>query len=133
MEFLADQAGNFYFIEMNTRLQVEHPVTEWVTGIDLVRWQIRIAARRKAHLKQEDIRWSGSAIECRVYAEDPENNFFPSPGLLCSTKNPAAPACAWMAAFIPAGVFRWNTIRCWQSSLFGVTRALRPLSACGAL
>ena len=91
MEFLADQAGHFYFLEMNTRLQVEHPVTEWVTGIDLVRWQIRIAAGEKLTLKQEDIRWSGSAIECRVYAEDPENNFFPSPGRLSQYEEPSGP------------------------------------------
>ncbi|RDJ93410.1 hypothetical protein B4Q13_22095, partial [Lacticaseibacillus rhamnosus] len=82
LEFLADQEGNFYFLEMNTRLQVEHPVAEWVTGIDLVRWQIRIAAGESLTLRQEDIRWNGSAIECRVYAEDPSNDFFPSPGKL---------------------------------------------------
>ena len=91
MEFLADQNGNFYFLEMNTRLQVEHPVTEWVTGIDLVRWQIRIAAGEKLTIKQEDVRWNGSAIECRVYAEDPENNFFPSPGRLTQYEEPSGP------------------------------------------
>ncbi len=91
MEFLADQNGNFYFLEMNTRLQVEHPVTEWVTGIDLVRWQIRIAAGEKLTIKQDDVRWSGSAIECRVYAEDPENNFFPSPGRLTQYEEPSGP------------------------------------------
>jgi acetyl-CoA carboxylase biotin carboxylase subunit len=91
MEFLADQSGNFYFLEMNTRLQVEHPVTEWVTGIDLVRWQIRIAAGEKLTLRQEDIRWTGSAIECRVYAEDPANNFFPSPGRLAHYEEPSGP------------------------------------------
>jgi len=91
MEFLADQNGNFYFLEMNTRLQVEHPVTEWVTGIDLVRWQIRIAAGEPLTLRQEDIRWTGSAIECRVYAEDPANNFFPSPGRLTQYEEPSGP------------------------------------------
>lgn len=91
LEFLADQSGNFYFLEMNTRLQVEHPVTEWVTGIDLVRWQIRIAAGEPLTLRQEDIRWTGSAIECRVYAEDPQNNFFPSPGRLAQYEEPSGP------------------------------------------
>ncbi|MGA8025701.1 MAG: acetyl-CoA carboxylase biotin carboxylase subunit [Bryobacteraceae bacterium] len=91
LEFLADQDGHFYFLEMNTRLQVEHPVTEWVTRIDLVHWQIRIAAGERLTLNQSDIRWSGSAIECRVYAEDPENNFFPSPGRIAQYAEPAGP------------------------------------------
>ncbi len=91
LEFLADQKGNFYFLEMNTRLQVEHPVTEWVTGVDLVRWQIRIAAGEELTLQQRDIRWTGSAIECRVYAEDPNNNFFPSPGKILSYVEPSGP------------------------------------------
>ncbi len=91
LEFLADQQGNFYFLEMNTRLQVEHPVTEWVTGVDLVKWQIRIAAGEPLSLQQEDIRWHGSAIECRVYAEDPDNNFFPSPGKIVQYSEPSGP------------------------------------------
>ncbi len=91
LEFLADQEGRFYFLEMNTRLQVEHPVTEWVTGLDLVRWQIRIAAGEPLTLKQNEIRWTGSAIECRVYAEDPENNFFPSPGTILQYAEPTGP------------------------------------------
>ncbi len=91
LEFLADQQGNFYFLEMNTRLQVEHPVTEWVTGVDLVRWQIRIAAGEPLSLRQQDIRWYGSSIECRVYAEDPDNNFFPSPGTITHYSEPSGP------------------------------------------
>ena len=91
LEFLADQHGNFYFLEMNTRLQVEHPVTELVTGIDMVRWQIRIAAGEKLTLKQNDIRWNGSAVECRIYAEDPDNNFLPSPGRISQYVEPGGP------------------------------------------
>ena len=91
LEFLADQAGHFYFLEMNTRLQVEHPVTELVTGIDLVHWQIRIAAGEHLDIEQSDIQWRGSAIECRVYAEDPDNNFFPSPGKIAQYAEPSGP------------------------------------------
>lgn len=80
IEFLVDYSGNFYFMEMNTRIQVEHPVTEAVTGIDLVKEQIRIASGEKLHHKQEDIKFNGCAIECRINAEDPDNDFMPSPG-----------------------------------------------------
>ncbi|HZS50163.1 MAG TPA: acetyl-CoA carboxylase biotin carboxylase subunit [Bryobacterales bacterium] len=91
IEFLVDEDLNFYFLEMNTRLQVEHPVTEMVTGIDLVREQILIAAGEPLGRRQEQIGWSGAAIECRVYAEDPSNNFFPSPGRIASMSEPAGP------------------------------------------
>jgi len=80
IEFLVDYGGNFYFMEMNTRIQVEHPVTEAVTGIDLVKEQIRVASGEKLHHKQEDIKFNGCAIECRINAEDPDNDFMPSPG-----------------------------------------------------
>jgi len=80
IEFLVDSSGNFYFMEMNTRIQVEHPVTEAVTGIDLVKEQIRIASGEKLSHKQDDIRFNGCAIECRINAEDPDNDFMPSPG-----------------------------------------------------
>jgi len=80
IEFLLDKSGEFYFMEMNTRIQVEHPVTEMVTGVDLMKEQIRIAAGESLQYKQEDIHINGAAIECRINAEDPNNNFIPSPG-----------------------------------------------------
>ncbi|MEK6281097.1 MAG: acetyl-CoA carboxylase biotin carboxylase subunit [Acidobacteriota bacterium] len=92
VEFLvADATREYFFLEMNTRLQVEHPVTELVTGIDLVREQIAVASGAPLSFKQEDVRWRGHAIECRVYAEDPENNFFPSPGRISHLQVPAGP------------------------------------------
>ena len=80
IEFLVDQDRRFYFLEMNTRIQVEHPITEAVTGVDLVRAQLEIAAGRPLGFRQEDVVQRGWAIECRIYAEDPENNFLPAPG-----------------------------------------------------
>lgn len=82
IEFLLDENKNFYFMEMNTRIQVEHPVTEMVTGIDLIKEQIKIAAGYKLSYKQEDIKINGHAIECRINAEDPEHHFMPSPGMI---------------------------------------------------
>jgi acetyl-CoA carboxylase biotin carboxylase subunit len=91
IEFLVDRDRNFYFLEMNTRLQVEHPITELVTGTDLVTWQLKIAAGDELTIQQEDVRWTGSAIECRVYAEDPENNFLPFPGKITYLSEPSGP------------------------------------------
>jgi acetyl-CoA carboxylase, biotin carboxylase subunit len=91
VEFLVDAQRNFYFLEMNTRLQVEHPVTEMVTGLDLVQLQFRIAAGEKLPFSQDDIQLRGHALECRVYAEDPDNNFFPSPGRIAKLLRPSGP------------------------------------------
>lgn len=91
VEFLLDKDGSFYFMEMNTRIQVEHPVTELVTGVDLIKEQIRIAAGEVLSLKQSDIVIRGHAIECRVNAEDPEKNFMPSPGKITLFHLPGGP------------------------------------------
>jgi acetyl-CoA carboxylase biotin carboxylase subunit len=91
IEFLVDKDRNFYFLEMNTRLQVEHPTTELVTGIDIVKEQIRIARGRQLRHKQEDVRMKGWAIECRINAEDPYNDFIPSTGCITHTLLPTGP------------------------------------------
>jgi acetyl-CoA carboxylase biotin carboxylase subunit len=91
MEFLVDQNGNYYFLEANTRLQVEHPVTELVTGLDLVQLQIRIAAGERLSLTPEDIAPRGAALECRVYAEDPFRGFLPAPGPITGLREPGGP------------------------------------------
>ena len=88
VEFMYTGEGKFYLLEMNTRLQVEHPITEAVTGVDIAQWQIRIAAGEPLSLRQEDIRQQGHAIECRVYAEDPATNFLPSTGTLAHVQWP---------------------------------------------
>ena len=104
MEFLVDRDRNFYFLEMNTRLQVEHPVTELVTGLDLVSWQLKIAAGEPLTIQQKDVRWTGSSIECRIYAEDPENNFLPFPGKITKLIEPSGPGIR-----VDSGVYEgWN-------------------------
>lgn len=91
VEFLMDKNNNFYFLEMNTRLQVEHPVTEFITGIDIVKEQLAIAAGNKLSIKQSDLKINGHALECRIYAEDALNNFLPSTGTILHYKAPSGP------------------------------------------
>lgn len=91
IEFLLDEKKNFYFMEMNTRIQVEHPVTELVTGIDIVREQIKIAAGEKLRIRQDDVRLNGASMECRINAEDYENNFMPCPGKIEALHFPGGP------------------------------------------
>jgi len=91
MEFLLNSDDNFYFMEMNTRIQVEHPVTEMVTGIDLIKQQLTVSSGEKLSLKQSQVKFTGSAIECRINAEDPSNNFAPSPGLIEKLILPGGP------------------------------------------
>jgi len=105
VEFLVNEHGGFFFLEMNTRLQVEHPVTELVTARDLVHWQLRIAAGEKLTLEQNDITWQGHAIECRIYAEDPDNQFYPSPGKILQLERPAGPGIR-----LDSGVYQGWTV-----------------------
>lgn len=91
VEFILDNEGHFYFLEVNARLQVEHPITEWVTGLDLVREQIRIAAGERLGFQQADVQGRGHSFECRIYAEDPANGFFPSPGKVLAWQAPSGP------------------------------------------
>ncbi len=141
VEFLVDAHGDFYFLEMNTRLQVEHPITELVTGHDLVRLQLEIAAGGHLPLRQEDITWTGSAIECRIYAEDPYNNFFPSPGKLTRLTRPLGPGirldgCVYEGWTVPidydpllAKLAVWSATR--DHTIARLLRALREYDVAG--
>jgi acetyl-CoA carboxylase biotin carboxylase subunit len=112
IEFLVDKARNFYFLEANTRLQVEHPVTEMVTGVDIVKEQLRIARGRKLRYTQDDIRMNGWAIECRINAEDPYNDFLPSIGRLTGMTLPTGPGVR-----VDSGVYEGFEITPYYDSL----------------
>ena len=105
VEFLLDADDNFYFLEVNTRLQVEHPVTELVTGLDLVHLQLLVAQGQPLPFQQQDIQLRGHAIECRIYAEDPDNNFFPSPGKITSLRDASGPGIR-----LDSGVYQGWTV-----------------------
>ncbi len=105
VEFLVDDARRFYFLEMNTRLQVEHPVTEFATGLDLVRLQLEIAAGAALPFRQEDVALRGAAVECRIYAEDPASGFLPSPGTITRLTEPQGPGVR-----LDSGVYRGWTV-----------------------
>ena len=113
MEFLLDERGDFFFMEMNTRLQVEHPVTELITGLDLVAWQIRVARGEALPITQEQVPLIGHAIEVRLYAEDPDNDFLPATGTLALYREAAAgPAAVSTAASVKAMKSRRSTTPC---------------------
>ncbi|UCG93113.1 MAG: acetyl-CoA carboxylase biotin carboxylase subunit [candidate division WOR-3 bacterium] len=105
VEFMVDKDRNFYFLEMNTRLQVEHPVTELITGVDIVKEQLKIASGEKLSLEQENIKTFGSAIECRISAEDPENNFAPSTGKIVELIEPGGPGVR-----VESGIYEGFTV-----------------------
>ncbi|HEX2954309.1 MAG TPA: acetyl-CoA carboxylase biotin carboxylase subunit [Bacillota bacterium] len=141
IEFLLDKHGNFYFMEMNTRIQVEHPVTEMVTGLDLIKEQIKIAAGQPLTIRQEDVQIKGHAIECRINAEDPSKNFLPSPGQIQFYQAPGGPGirvdgCAYSGYTIPpfydsmiAKLIAWGNDR--EEAIQRMTRALEEFEIFG--
>lgn len=124
MEYLVDKKGHFYFMEMNTRIQVEHPITEMVTGIDLVKEQILIAAGKKLSLTQEDIRFNGHAIECRINAEDPARDFMPSPGTITFYHQPGG-----LGVRVDGAVFSGFTVPPYYDSLIAKLICYAPTRA----
>lgn len=141
VEFLVDKDGNFYFIEMNTRIQVEHPVTEMTTGVDLVKLQLAVAAGQPLPLEQEQIAVRGHAIECRINAEDPDNHFLPSPGVVKTYVTPQGPGVrvddfAYAGYHLPpyydsllAKVIAWGADR--HEAIARMRRALREFVVTG--
>jgi acetyl-CoA carboxylase biotin carboxylase subunit len=121
LEFLLDAAGRFYFMEMNTRIQVEHAVTEMITGLDLVREQIRVAAGEPLSFGQDDVRLNGWAVECRINAEDPEQGFRPSPGTIMEVEWPMGP---WVR--VDAGVGPGSQVQPFYDSLLAKVVAWGP-------
>ncbi len=121
VEYMLDEADNFYFLEVNTRIQVEHCITEMVTGIDLVKWQLRVAMGEKLSLKQEDIKQEGTAIECRINAEDPSRNFMPSPGRVDAFVAPGGFGVRW-----DSHVYQGYTIPPTYDSMVGKLIVHRP-------
>ena len=114
IEFLVDKNGSFYFMEMNTRIQVEHPITEAVTGVDLVKQQLLIASGERLSIKQEDIKYSGHAIECRINAENPALGFRPSPGVINSLHIPGGPGIR-----VDSAVYQGYEISPYYDSMIG--------------
>jgi acetyl-CoA carboxylase biotin carboxylase subunit len=141
MEFLYDTDGKFYFMEVNTRIQVEHPVTELVTTIDIVKEQIRVAMGEKLSFTQDDVKFQGHAIECRINAEDPNMNFMPSPGKIEDCHFPGGPGVrvdshAYTGYEIPkyydslvAKLLVWGRNR--EEAIMRMKRALQEFKASG--
>ncbi len=126
VEFLVDREKNFYYLELNARLQVEHPVTEMVTGVDIVKAQIRIAEGEKLPLTQKDVEPIGASLVCRIYAEDPEDNFLPSTGRIERLQIPGGPECGWTLESMKGTRFPSSTTPSLPRSLFGEEIAKRP-------
>ena len=123
VEFMVDKDRNFYFLEMNTRLQVEHPVTELITGIDIVKEQLKIASGGKLSLKQDDVKINGTAIECRISAEDPENNFAPSTGKIIELSEPGGPGIR-----VESGIFEGFEVPVYYDPLIAKLLVWAPTS-----
>ncbi|MGF1632037.1 MAG: acetyl-CoA carboxylase biotin carboxylase subunit [Kiloniellaceae bacterium] len=135
VEFIVDKKKNFYFLEMNTRIQVEHPVTELITGLDLVEWMIRIAAGEKLGFGQKDVKLDGWAVETRVYAEDPLRDFMPSIGRLVRYRTPGSPEDAAVTVRIDSGVEEGSEISMFYDPMIAklVTHAPDRLRAIDAM